>query len=210
MGPNPQTNFTDEELQRIRKEQQKRDIINIFLQGDYNKIAEPRLIAFTSNSLSKDIIVNEKVVKKFEKAIIGAPVALTFRKGNDVEYPLGYIKPTILNTNNMKGGYDEMGGIFYGSGSFELKFDIDKSIKVEKIQGYFTYQGSNSPSDVKQYVWNVKTGNYEELTINGLVLEGDKLANYLDSDNVIKLKIDVTNPNMNAQIPRISVKGSVK
>lgn len=209
-GPNPVTNFSDEELKQIRKDQQKRDIINMFLQGDFVKISEPKLIAFTSSPISKDIIVNEKSVKKYEKAIIGAPVNLTFKKDNIVEYPLGYIKPSVLNGNNMKGGYDEMGGMFYGSGSFELKFDIEKTIKVEKIQSYFSYQGSNSAEDVKQYIWNIASNKYEEIGINNLSIEGDTLSKYLDKDNTIKFKVEVMNQNVRAEIPRISVKGSVK
>ncbi len=120
MGPNPQTNFSDEEMKQIRIEQQKRDIINIFLQGDYSKLTEPKLIAFSSKPIAKDIIVNGKIVKKYEKAFISAPVKLTFRKDNILEYPLGYIKPTISNSSGMKGGFDEMGGMFYGNGNFEF------------------------------------------------------------------------------------------
>lgn len=210
MGPNPPTSFTDQELMQIRKDQQKRDIINIFLQGDYSKVSEPRVIAFSSRPLSKDIIVNGKTVKKYEKELIGAPVTLTFKKDNTVEYPLGYIKPTVENSSNMKGGYDEMGGMMFGNGSFEFKFSIDKSIKVEKIQGYFTYQGASGSGDVKQYVWNNAEGKYDELSIHNLTLEGNTLAKYLDKDNTLKLKIEVINQGMNAQIPRISVKGSVK
>ncbi len=53
-------------------------------------------------------------------------------------------------------------------------------------------------------------GKYEEISILNLDLEGGRLAKYLDKDNTLKLKVDVMNQGVNGQIPRISVKGSVK
>jgi hypothetical protein len=208
-GPNPKTSLTDEETVEFRKNEQKRAAINLALQGDYMKVTEPKLLGFTSTSLTKDILVNGKVVKRYEKAILTAPAFLTFKKGNIVEYPFGYIKPKV-SAIDMKGGYDEMGMMFYGNGTFEVSYEIDKSLNLEKIFTSFTYRNMSNANDVKQYVWNLETQKYEEIDLNKFAIEGDKVSKYVSKESVMKIKIEILNMNGNAEVPRISVKGSVK
>jgi hypothetical protein len=152
--------------------------------------------------------VNGKVVKRYEKAILTAPAFLTFKKGNIVEYPFGYIKPKV-SAVDMKGGYDEMGMMFYGNGTFEVSYDIDKSLKLEKIFTSFTYRNVNSVNDVKQYVWNLETQKYEEKDLNSFSVQGTDISKYVSKESVLKIKIEILNMNGNAEVPRISVKGSV-
>lgn len=207
MSSNPQLNLTDEEIKEYRINEQKRAALNILFQGDNMKVSEPKIIGFIENSLSKDIIVNGKKVKKYEKTVIAAPLALTFNTGDIVEYPLGYIKPKVT-ANNMKGGYDEVSMRLFGSGTFEIIYDITKTIKVDKIQTSFSIQNGAS-SDAKLYLWNSLSGVYEEASFN-TILEKDNLVKYLDKNNILKMKVEITNMNANAEVPSISVRGSVK
>lgn len=207
--PNPKTNLSDEEIVQLRKDEQKRSAINLVFQGDYMKVKDPKLVGFASKSQTKDLLVNGKAIKKYEKTVISSEVKLTFRKGNQVEYPLGYIKPQV-SANNMKGGYDEMGMMFYGSGAFEVVYQIDSSINVEKIESSFKYRGAAASGDFKTYIWNYKTGSYEEEAITAGTFEKEKLEKYLNKTNVLKFKVEINNMDGNAEVPRISVKGSVK
>lgn len=206
-GPNPQTSFTDEEIKEYRLNEQKRSAINLVFQGDYMKVSEPKIIAFTNSSITKDIVVNGKVVKKYERTLLAAPAELTFKKGNAVEYPRGYIKPKVT-ANAMKGGYDEMGMRFFGEGTFDLSYDIDKNVKVEKLETSFNFQGGTA-SDVKLEIYNNISGKYEEAK-HSMTIEKEELSKYINESNQLKLKLQILNMNLNAEAPSISVKGSVK
>lgn len=208
-GPNPKTNFTDEETAELRKNEQKRAALNLVFQDRNMKVTQPTLIAFTNDSITKEIIVNSKVVKKYERTVVTSDVNLTFRKGNTVEYPLGYIKPKVT-FDNIRGGYDEMAGIFYGNGAFQANFQMDRDIDVEKVNIYFKYQGISNPGDIKEYVWNYKSGKYEETDLTKLIIDKEKISKYIGKDNFLKLKIEIMNMKGNVEIPSISVKGSVK
>lgn len=208
-GPNPKTNLTDEEAKQFRKNEQKRAAMNLIFQGEFMRISEPKLIGFAGGSKTKDIIVNEKPIKKYERTVISSGINLTFRKGNEVEYPMGYIKPQVT-ANNIKGGYDEMAMMFYGIGSFEVTYQIDKDINVQKIETLLKYRGTSSNKDVKSYIWNYKTSSYEEVSITSKIIDKELLEKYLNKDNIIKFKIDITGMEANTEVPRISVKGSVK
>lgn len=207
-GANPKTNLTEEEAKEFRRNEQKKAAVNLVFQGDFMKVMEPKLIGFAGSSKTKDIIVNGEAIKKYERTIVSSAVNLTFRKGNEIEYPMGYIKPKV-SANNTKGGYDEMGMRFYGSGTFEITYQIDENINVEKIESTFTYSGTSSANDIKTYIWNYETGKYEEESIIS-ILDKEKLKKYLDKNNVLKYKVEISNMNANAEVPRISVKGSVK
>ncbi|MCM8711792.1 hypothetical protein M2651_12285 [Clostridium sp. SYSU_GA19001] len=210
-GSNPKTNLTDEELSQFRKDEQKRAAINLLYQGDYMKVTEPRFIGFSNAPLSKDILVNGKIVKKYERTLVSAPVNLTFRTGNIVEYPLGYIQPKV-DVNNMKSGYgyNETGMVFYGNGTFEVSYDIDKNIDVEKIETTIKYEGKSKTNVVKQYIWNSSTSKYEELASTSNTFEKDEVSKYLDNNNTLKLKVEISEMDSYVEVPRISVKGSVK
>jgi len=131
-------------------------------------------------------------------------VNLSFRDGNNVEYPFGFIKPAIVNSSN-EGKFDDYSSMFFGRGSFEIHFQIDSSIKLESIKTQFTV---GDIQRVKQYIWDNEKkawvpGDYRSFDINTGLIE-----KYVDSNNVLKLKIEIEDDNV--QLPQIAVKGSVK
>lgn len=204
-------NASDEEAKQMRINRQKWDVMSNYFQMNMGKTDEQQIIAWSKTPITKDIVVNGKKVKKIEKSFITAPIVVTLRNGNTVEYPYGYIRPTYANKNN-KGGYDEYGKVFYGGGTYELQYKIDNTIKIEQVDVKANFSSNNiANKEVKQYLWNVKTASYEEGDYTSFSIQKDNIAKYVDKDGTLKIKLEIMNTNqVNGEIPSISVKGSVK
>jgi hypothetical protein len=165
---------------------------------------EAKLVAWSRTPVSKELLVNGKSTKKYEKSLITSSVNLSFREGNNVEYPLGFLKPTIVNNINA-GNYDEYGKMFYGQGSFEVHYQIDSSILIESIKTQYTIGNTQS---VRQYIWDNEKGDWAEGDYRDFDINSNLLEKYIDSNNMLKLKIEMDEDKV--QLPQITVKGSVK
>lgn len=207
-GPKPanQRKLSAEEIEVFRKNMQKRQILEYGFMNKGVQGYEASLIGWSSTSHAKDILVNGSTTRKFEKAFITSKVDLSFRDGNSVEYPLGYLKPTVINNLN-PGNYDEYGKMFYGRGTFEVHYQVDESIIIESIRTQYTLQQGQSQR-IKQYIWDCKSNDWVEGDYTNYTISGDRLIKYLDKDNKLKLKFEMTDDNL--QLPQITVKGSVK
>ncbi|MEM5595641.1 hypothetical protein AAHB53_03615 [Niallia circulans] len=63
---------------------------------------------------------------------------------------------------------------------------------------------------MKYSIYNKRTGNYEEVK-NLFKLEKQKIANYLDENRKITLKVNkATNGDPYMQLPTVKVKGEIK
>jgi len=203
-APNQNNKLTAEEMAKLRRNNQKRQVLEYSLMNEAYEGFEARLIAWSSTPISKDLLINGRNTKKYEKSLITSKVNLSFRDGNNVEYPFGFIKPAIVNSSN-EGKFDDYSSMFFGRGSFEIHFQIDSSIKLESIKTQFTV---GDIQRVKQYIWDNEKkawvpGDYRSFDINTGLIE-----KYVDSNNVLKLKIEIEDDNV--QLPQIAVKGSVK
>ena len=203
-APNQNNKLTAEEMAKMRRNNQKRQVLEYSLMNEAYEGFEARLIAWSSTPISKDLLINGRNTKKYEKSLITSKVNLSFRDGNNVEYPFGFIKPAIVNSSN-EGKFDDYSSMFFGRGSFEIHFQIDSSIKLESIKTQFTV---GDIQRVKQYIWDNEKkawvpGDYRSFDINTGLIE-----KYVDSNNVLKLKIEIEDDNV--QLPQIAVKGSVK
>lgn len=210
-SPQQLKNATDEEAKELRITRQKWDVMANYFQMNMGKPDNQQVVAWSKTPITKDIMVNGKKVKKIEKSFITAPIKVTLRNGNTVEYPYGYIRPTYVN-NNQKGGYDEYGKVFYGGGTYELQYQIDNTINIEQLDIKANFS-SNSilNKEVKEYIWNVKTSSYEEGNYTSFSIQKDNIAKYVDKDGNFKFKLEITNTNqVSGEMPSISVKGSVK
>lgn len=204
-GSNQKNKLTSEEIADIRQNIQKRQVLEYVLMNEAYQGFEAKLIAWSSTPISKDLIVNGKNTKKYEKSLITSKVNLSFRDGNNVEYPFGFLKPDIVN-NMDTGNYDEYGKMFYGRGSFEIHYRIDSSIKLESVKIQFN---AGDIQRIKQYIWDSKKEDWVEGDYRSFSIESsDLLGKYVDSNNVLKLKIEMDDDNV--QLPQITVKGSVK
>lgn len=205
-GPNRitrNTRLTQEEMAEFRLNLQKRHVLEYGLMNEAYQGYEAQLIAWSSTPVAEDLLVNGRETRKYEKAFITSKVNLSFRDGKSVEYPLGFLKPEIVN-NLDAGNYDDYGKMFYGRGSFEIHYTID-NIKPEGINIQYTVGDTQR---VKQYIWDNEKKEWIEGDYRDFEIHGELLGRYLDGSSMLKLKMELS--DVDAQLPRISVKGSVK
>lgn len=209
--------YSDKEIQKFREEEQKRQIMSQYLEQEYMTDGV-KLIAWSKTPISKEILVNGKDVMKYEKSLIMSQVNLSYKNGNNVEYPLGYLKPEIsfknangTDADNSKYNFDQSERL-YMLGTYEIKFQIDKDIKLESASIKYSASSKNSgTTPPKQYIWDNTVNNWKEGDYTSFSIEDGDLSKYVDKDNVLKLKIEVSdNKGNEPEVPSISVKGSVK
>lgn len=206
MGRRSGQRFTAKEIEEFRRNLQKRQIMEFYLMNGSNSIASAKLIGWSNTPITEDILINGSVTKKYEKSLVLADTSISFVTGNRVSYPMGYLQPTIMNEMN-NGNYDAYGKTFFGRGDFEVQFQIDKKITPDNVKlQYSTNYGGQSV--VKQYIWNVENGSWEEGSYSAFYIDKDKIAKYIDSNNVLKLKFELNDGSIG--LPQISLEGSVK
>jgi hypothetical protein len=202
-GTNRNKKLTEEEMAEFRLNLQKRRVMEYGFMNEMYQGYEAALMAWSSTPVSKELLVNGKKTGKYEKTFITAKVDMSFRDGNSVEYPLGFMRPTIVNNMNA-GNYDEYGNTFYGRGSFEVHYEID-DIKPENVKIQFKVGNAQR---VKQYIWDNEKKDWAEGDYRNFDIHGELLGRYIDSSNMLKIKIEIDEDDV--QLPRISVKGSVR
>jgi hypothetical protein len=207
-GYNNISPFTSgDKLQEIKKSRQKSEFLNTYFQMQ-GSIKNAKIIAWADTKFNDDFLINGKEVKSFEKSLIIADADVTFIKDGKAEYPLGFTIPEIIPVGYVNGGYDQYSGYIYGKGDYQLNFSLnDYQINMEEIGVKFSKTASNN---VELYMYNNQTNQWELSDSNSYeVLETD-INKYLDSQNKFKLKISILTDGMETEIPKISVKGSVK
>jgi hypothetical protein len=205
-GRKPGQKLTTQQIDEFRRSFQKRQVMEFYLMGGGNSITGAKLIGWSSTPITKDILVNGKTTKKYEKSFVVADASITFRTGNRVSYPAGYLQPTVTSGLS-NGNFDPYGKAFYGRGNVEIQFQIDKDIAPDYVKlSYTVNQGGQST--VKQYIWNVAKGDWEEGSYSVFYMDKDRIAQYIDKDNVLKMKFELYDANM--QLPQMAVEGSVK
>lgn len=198
--------LTTQEIDEFRKSIQKRQIMEYYLMGGGQGIKGAKLIGWSTNTIVKDILVNGKTTKKYEKNFIISDATITFKIGNKVSYPMGYIQPVITKNSLTNGSYDEYGKMFYGRGDVEMSIQIDKDIVPDYVKIQYTVN-QGGQSQVKQFIWNCQNKTWEEGNYSAFNIDKDRIAKYIDNNN-IKLKFELYDGNV--QLPQISVEGSVK
>lgn len=205
-GRKPGQKITPEEIDKFRKSMQKRQIMEYYLMGGGQGIKGAKLIGWSTNPMVKDILVNGKTTKKYEKNFIVSDASITFKIGNKVSYPMGYIQPVITKNNLTNGNYDEYGKMFYGRGEVEISFQIDKDIVPDYIKTQYTIN-QGGQSQVKQFIWNYQSKTWEEGNYSAFNIDKERISKYVENNNM-RLKFEMYDGNV--QLPQISVEGSVK
>lgn len=199
--------LSTEEIVEFKESRQKRQVFEYSLTNKGIQKSGASLIAWSSTPYAKDILVNGDATRRYEKSFIVSEVDLSFRNGNSVEYPFGYLKPAIIN-NMEEGSYDDYNEMFYGRGSFEVHYKIDSDISVETVGIQYTAVQKGKSQRIKQYIWSSKSKDWVEGDYSDYKINGDSLKEFLDNNSMLKLKFELSDSEM--QLPRISVKGSVK
>jgi hypothetical protein len=206
-GRKPGQKVTKQEIDEFRKSMQKRQIMEYYLMGGGQGIKGAKLIGWSTNAIAKDILVNGKTTKKYEKNFIVSDASITFKVGNKVSYPMGYIQPVITKNSLTNGSYDEYGKMFYGRGDVEVSFQIDKDMVADYIKLQYTVN-QGGQSQVKQFIWNYQNKTWEEGNYSALNIDKERISKYVDQSNNLRLKFEMYDGNV--QLPQISVEGSVK
>lgn len=201
---NRSNKFTPEEIKLLRKNNQKRQVLEYSFMNEANQGFEARLLAWSGTAAAGELLVNGNAVKGYEKSLITARVNMSFKDGNNIEYPFGFLKPTVTSSQNT-GSYDEYSRMFYGRGVFEVSYKIDADMALESIKTQYTV---GDVKRVRQYLWDVRKGAWMEGDYRSFEIKGDMLDSYVDADNTLKIKIEMDEDNV--QLPLISVKGSEK
>lgn len=201
---NSKKKFTPEEIRQSRINNQKRQVLEYGFMSDTYTGFEARLMAWSSTPIAGKLLVNGKQVKGYEKTLITSSLDMSFMDGNRVEYPLGFLTPTIVN-NQTSGNYDEYGKTFYGKGSFEVHYKIDDKVSVDSIGIQYNIENMQL---VKQFLWDAREGSWVEGDYRNYELKGAELDKYIDQNNILKIRIEMNEGSV--QLPMIVVKGSVK
>jgi len=201
---NRNNKFTPEEIKQLRKNNQKRQVLEYSFMNEAYQGFEARLMAWSSTTAAGELLVNGSAVKGYEKSLITSKVNMSFKDGNNIEYPFGFLKPAITSGQNT-GNYDEYSRTFYGRGTFEVSYKIDEDLILESIKIQYTVGDTNR---VRQYLWDAGKGMWTEGDYRSFEIKGDQLKAYVDAGNTLKIKIEMDEDNV--QLPLISVKGSEK
>ncbi|GAA0182393.1 hypothetical protein SH2C18_47800 [Clostridium sediminicola] len=201
-----------EEIKKIKFSRQKADFLNTYFE-DTNNVESPKLISWANTDFNKGIIVNGKSIRKFEKSILITDANITFKSNGIAEYPYGFIAPKLDTSGNNAMGYDEYSKRFYETGNYEVSFLLEeKDINLEEINVKYslTIFQSGGAKAAEQYIYNNKTGEWEEGDFRNYKIKKEDFDKYLDNNNELRFKLNILKNDTPGEIPKISVKGSVK
>lgn len=202
--------LTGDKITEMRRNQQNQGLLNYYLVSGFEDDYPVKVLGIGKTQLSKGIIVNNRPVKKYEKTLLISECSVNFKNGNKVEYPPKYFKPLILNSKF--NGYDPYNENYFGRGSLELMYELDKDINITEVSldSYIYYSGSSSNTNVKRYLWNYKTGKWDEGDYSYYTMNEEDISKYVGENNRIKFKIESKDDSLNFKLPYISMEGSVK
>lgn len=171
---------------------------------------DPLLIGITNEDIIKVGLTSGKVTKNSTNLIMepltianNFPGPFTLNEG-DMYQKLAVIKGTVYNQNFQENDFTLEDGEYLYTLGIPKSYE-DSSIAFESI----TIQASGTPG-VKYSIYNKRTGNYEEVK-NLFKLEKQKIADYLDENRKITLKVNkATNGDPYMQLPSVKVKGEIK
>lgn len=198
------SNMTNEKIQEIRTQNQKRYLLDYHFDFNLSPTIEGvKLIGWSSSPSTSQIRVNGKEVKSYNRTLVVWDLTLDIQSGEEIELPWGYIKPSI-NDKVIKGNYDPYSNSIYGTGVLEVSYDLGQYIVPERIE----ISQRAIDATIKQYIWNVKEQRWESGDFAGLVIQGEDIAKYVDTNNLLLFKFEMNDSSF--QIPQITVKGRMK
>ncbi len=194
---------SEDERKRNMDLRQEGNILQRMYDYGNTQIDGIRLIGFSKSEIHKPLLVNGVEAKKHERNVLIMPIDVKFKNGDIMEYPLGFVPFEVTNTSNLH--YETQMKRFFGNGSAELLYRLDKNMTVDEFQVktlsilYKTNSSSYS-------IFNLQQQAYQPLS--DIVVSGENLKDYLSSDNTIKIKLEVTDGEIG--IPQIAAKGRSK
>ncbi|HHW68080.1 MAG TPA: hypothetical protein GXX16_10370 [Epulopiscium sp.] len=161
------------------------------------------LYGYSEESLFGDVKINDKEIRNYNQNLFIIPLEIDYSKADQIEIPYGIIKPYI--TGNLGFSVEEYDQSIYihSSGSLDLTYSIDPSIKLDEFQIQFMKSSSVDGS----YIFNNESGIWEELSI--LPYE-ENVQKYRNSEGQIQIRFDVLvddQKDNRMEIPKLRLKG---
>ncbi|MCQ1530614.1 hypothetical protein [Lutispora saccharofermentans] len=195
--------LTDSDIAQLRKDNQKRDILEYYFSDISSGIEGIKLIGWTKAPIGGQVKINGKDIKSYEKSLAAIDMKLVMQPGEEVELPFGYIQP-VIKGSMMNGNYDSYNNMYYGNGTLEVSFKIDENIEPKAISISYDKPEPN----IKQYIWNEGIKDWEAGDFSSFEIEGASMEKYLDQSKAIRFMFEINGSEF--RLPQISVKGSVK
>lgn len=196
--------LSEEEAFELREKTQKKYILEYYLDSNTSsEIEGVKLIGWISDSLGGDVLVNGKTVDSYEKSLLVSDLKLNIKSGEEVEFPLGYIKP-VVKQDLSRGSYEAYDNMIYGAGTIEVNYNIMENVLPERI----ALSSERIDYNVNQYIWNVEKNEWDSGDFANFIIQGDDIAKYVDKNNSVRLKFELNDSSF--RLPQITVKGRVK
>lgn len=163
------------------------------------------LIAWNTDKLSSDIIVNGKATERIDRNIISMPVNLNYQKGEVVEIPQGILSPRILEMTGLS--YDAYNRSLFGQGNAIMSISSDEKIDFDEININLAYGRPSSSNKV--WIFNYKTNQWDEYTGFNILIDNSNKNIYYDETYGTKIKIELDGKDQ-IWMPTFSVRGVAK
>lgn len=200
------SNMSDSQRKEYMDKLQEGSMMQLEMTGNnMGSLGGVKLVAFSKTSIHSPLIINGIEAKKYERNIVYIPLDLKFRNADTIDYPLGLVPFNVNNTSTLK--YDSSNNMFFGNGSAEISYSLDKDMAVEEIEINTTNNQQNKGTSIPDYfIFNVDKNTYDTLPKG--VIQGDILKRYLSKDNKVKLKLELR--EFECSVPLMAAKGKVK
>lgn len=183
---------------------QKMFMFNLMFNQNNATVDGITFVGFSKTAIEAPLIINNGAeAVKNERNILVMPLTVSFKEGNNVNYPLGFVPYEIVPGSTLQ--YEIYSKRFNGNGIVEIEYSIDKEANIETIDielDKLSYKGV----DPIVKIYNITNNSYEE--IKNKKITGDVLKKYLDKNNKFKINLQVTNGD--SAIPKVSANGKVK
>lgn len=170
--------------------------------NEYN--GDSRILAFV-DKLNDDDIINDNIAGNGYN-LLSYRINIDNNINGNIYRSISMINPTVLS-----GDYDYENNSIYSDGTTILKYRIGNDIEVKKIQiEQFSNKFFEDHRNLKIYLFNLDTEEYDEVTYEDFVLSGNNLFKYLNSSNEIIFRFtSVLNEDtyIRTCLPFISVTG---
>ncbi len=191
----------------ILPQETKREILEGFFQSNnfFNYGNGAFLIAWNTDKLSNDIVVNGRTAERIDRNIITIPINISYEKGATVEIPYGLLSPNIVEMTGIT--LDPYDRSFYGQGNAVMSIKSDEKIDFEEINIDLTY--GNLSSNNKVWIFNYKTNQWDGYTSFTILIDSNNKNTYYNETYGTKIKIELDGRDR-IWMPAFSVKGVAK
>lgn len=193
------SNVKGDERKRVIDKNQEGNILQGMFNNKNGQSSNISFIGFSKTQIHDPLMINGSKAKKYERNILYFPLQIEISEGEMMKYPFGFVPYTIANNTTVN--YDPYNNMFYGNGSAEILYRLDKDMQVEEIQ--FDTLNRKTSGSSNYSIFNVKENAYEELVTGKMT--GETLKKYLLPDNQVKIRLELKDSD--GSLPQMAATG---